>query len=112
MTAYELEKIREHTRIHSSKEPNSPKITAILTKAVEELERSRWHYPSNGELPDKPEVLGNAIVPNVIVYDYSNKIYKGYYVQNNLFGFIVGSRLRIEKIRAWQYIEPPKESVC
>lgn len=111
MTDEELEKIREHIRIHSSREPNSPKITAILTKAVEELERSRWHYPSKGELPDKPKLLGNAVVPNVIVYDCFNRIYKGYYFQDNKFGFIVGSNLRIEGIRAWQYIEPPKECV-
>ena len=106
LTEKDLRELFERERLRDEK------YHALLKENEAMREKHRWHYPSKGELPDKPEILGNAIVPNVIVCDYSNEIYRGYYLENNLFGFIVGTSLRIEIIRAWQYIEPPKEDLC
>lgn len=38
MTAEEISRIKEHIEIHARREPASAKITALLWKAVEELE--------------------------------------------------------------------------
>lgn len=59
MTDYEIEKIKEHIAIHFAKEPRSVRITAILNKAVEELE---WHFVKGGVLSRQgrfvPSLLG------------------------------------------------------
>jgi len=52
MTDFEIEKIKEHIQIHSSKEPQAKIITEILNKAVKELEQNKWFYPSKGEIPE------------------------------------------------------------
>ena len=52
MTDFEIEKIKEHIQIHSSREPQAKLITEILNKAVKELEQNKWLYPSKGEMPE------------------------------------------------------------
>jgi hypothetical protein len=52
MTDFEIEKIKEHIQIHSSKEPQAKLITEILNKAIKELEQNKWFYSSKGEIPE------------------------------------------------------------
>ena len=52
MTDEDLRRIKEHIEIHAKREPRALIITRVLQRAVAELEKEKWHYPSKGELPD------------------------------------------------------------
>ena len=57
MTSEDIFLIRNHIEIHARKEPQAVKITKTLWKAVQELEHTRWHFPSKGELPEPNKPL-------------------------------------------------------
>lgn len=50
MTKDEISKIKEHIEIHARREPRAIKITEILMKAVDELERIAEREKKNAEL--------------------------------------------------------------
>lgn len=50
-----IERIKTHNEIHSKSEPQAVLITEALNKAVELMERTRWHYPEKDEFPENGE---------------------------------------------------------
>lgn len=57
MTKDEISKIKEHIEIHAKREPRAIKITAILRKAVDELEHIAELEKENAELKEKVSYL-------------------------------------------------------
>jgi hypothetical protein len=61
MTKEEILKIKEHIEIHAKREPRAIKITEIMRKAVDELERIAELEKENTELKENYRKRGDII---------------------------------------------------
>ena len=95
-----IETIKKHIEIHHLKEPRAIEITVALLKAVEALEKSEWHYPSKGELPELSDYADNIRVLS---------LYTGFsvVVNYNSINWLYNNKI-IRDPDCWQYIKPPK----
>lgn len=110
MTSEDIFLIRNHIEIHARKEPQAVKITKTLWKAVQELEHTRWHYPSKGEMPDKDWskhplnvskecfVFTKRGIGTIARWDEDYRTW-----------FEKMPHLPVTEVIAWKYFEPPKE---
>lgn len=71
MTEDEISKIKEHIEIHARRESHAVKITAILRKAVDELEHIADLKKENEELKGQVEMSYEVYNDNL---DYSHHI--------------------------------------
>lgn len=58
-------RIKVRTEIHKKREPQAALITEALNEAVGLLENQKWHYPSEGDVPENDEIV--LVIPKETV---------------------------------------------
>lgn len=78
MTDEEISKIKEHIEIHARQERRAIRISEILWKAVDELERITELEKENTELQNKLKDVKNYLaydIPHGLINEATNKIW-------------------------------------
>ena len=104
-----IERIKDHIEVHHIKEDRAVKIVQALNMAIEALERTEWHYPSKGEIPDKdwskhPQNISKECF--VVTKRGIGTIARW---DNDYRMWFERPRLAVIDVIAWQYFETPKE---